>query len=40
MDSIIFDLIWRGVAIGIGGTVLMDVWAVVLWKAFSQGAPN
>jgi hypothetical protein len=35
-----FDLIWRGVVIGFGATVLMDVWAVILWKAFGQGAPN
>jgi hypothetical protein len=35
-----FDLIWRGVVIGIGATILMDVWAVILWKVFGQGAPN
>jgi hypothetical protein len=26
--------------IGIGATVLMDIWAVILWKFFGQGAPN
>lgn len=35
-----FDLIWRGAVIGVAATVLMDIWAVVLWKAFNQGAPN
>ena len=34
------DLIWRGVVIGFGATVLMDIWAVILWKVFGQGAPN
>lgn len=34
------DLFWRGALIGIAATVLMDIWAVILWKAFSQGAPN
>ena len=29
-----------GALIGIGGTVAMDVWAVILWKLFGQGAPN
>lgn len=29
-----------GALIGIGGTVAMDVWAVILWKAFGQSAPN
>jgi hypothetical protein len=35
-----FDLLWRGAVIGFGATVLMDLWAVLLWKAFNQGAPN
>jgi len=34
------DIIWRGVVIGMGATILMDIWAVILWKAFGQGAPN
>jgi hypothetical protein len=34
------DLIWRGVVIGTAATVLMDLWAVLLWQAFGQGAPN
>lgn len=35
-----FELIWRGAIIGIGATILLDLWAVLLWKAFGQGAPN
>jgi len=35
-----FDLIFRGVIIGTGATILMDIWAVILWKVFGQGAPN
>ena len=35
-----FELLWRGAVIGIGATVLMDLWSVLLWKAFGQGAPN
>lgn len=34
------ELLWRGILIGIGGTVFMDVWAVILWKAFGQAKPN
>jgi hypothetical protein len=34
------DIIISGILIGIGGTVAMDIWAVVLWKAFGQNAPN
>ncbi|MGB3875871.1 MAG: DUF2938 domain-containing protein [Shinella zoogloeoides] len=34
------ELLLKGVAIGVGATVLMDVWAVVLWKVFRQGRPN
>jgi len=34
------ELLLKGVAIGIGATVLMDVWAIVLWKVFRQGRPN
>ena len=34
------DLLLKGVVIGIGATVLMDVWAVVLWKALGQSRPN
>jgi hypothetical protein len=35
-----FDLLWRGAVIGFGATVLMDLWAVLLWQVFNQGAPN
>ncbi|MCF3642424.1 DUF2938 domain-containing protein [Rhizobium sp. TRM95111] len=34
------ELIWRGVVIGIGATVLIDLWAVLLWRAFGQARPN
>lgn len=33
--------VWaKGVVIGIGATVLMDLWAILLWKAFGQSRPN
>jgi hypothetical protein len=35
-----FDVIWRAIAIGIGATVLMDLWALFLHKAFGQPRPN
>ena len=35
-----FDIIWRSVAIGIGATVLMDLWALFLHLAFAQPRPN
>jgi hypothetical protein len=34
------DLIWRGAVIGVGATILLDLWVVFLWKAFNEGAPN
>ncbi|WP_337181365.1 DUF2938 domain-containing protein [Shinella sp.] len=34
------ELVVKGVAIGLGATVLMDVWAVLLWKASVQPRPN
>ena len=34
------ELLLKGVAIGIGATVLMDLWAVFLWKVFRQARPN
>ena len=34
------DLLAKGVAIGIGATILMDIWAVLLWKVFGQAQPN
>ena len=33
-------LLLKGVVIGIGATVLMEIWAVLLWKAFGQARPN
>ena len=35
-----FDVVWRAVVIGIGATVLMDIWAIFLYKAFGQSRPN
>lgn len=34
------DVLVKGVAMGIGGTLLMDIWAVVLWKVFRQARPD
>lgn len=34
------DTIFIGALMGIGGTVAMDIWAVILWKLFGEGAPN
>lgn len=33
-------LIWAGVLIGIGGTVAMDLWALLLNRVAGQGMPN
>ena len=35
-----FDVVWRSVAIGIGATALIDVWAIVLNRAFGLALPN
>ena len=35
-----FDIFWRAIAIGTGATVLMDLWAIFLHKAFGQPRPN
>ncbi|QPC87026.1 DUF2938 family protein [Mesorhizobium sp. NBSH29] len=35
-----FDDVWRSIAIGIGATILMDLWAVVLNLAFGLPRPN
>lgn len=34
------ELLLKGIAIGIGATVLMDLWAVFLWKVAGQARPN
>lgn len=34
------EILWRGVAMGIGGTIFMDIWAIALHKFFHQPAPN
>ncbi|WP_417206117.1 DUF2938 family protein [Antarctobacter sp.] len=33
-------VIWAGVLIGIGGTVAMDLWALLLNRLAGQGLPN
>lgn len=35
-----FELFWRGAVIGIGATVLMDIWAIVLYRVFGQPKAN
>lgn len=35
-----FEIFWRCVVVGFGATVLMDIWAVLLWKVFGQARPN
>lgn len=32
--------ITSGILIGIGATILMDIWSVILWKLFGKPAPN
>jgi hypothetical protein len=34
------EIIWRGVVMGVGGTILMDIWAYILHFVFKQPAPN
>ncbi|MDG4876508.1 DUF2938 domain-containing protein [Mesorhizobium sp. WSM4935] len=34
------DIVWRAVAIGIGATVFMDIWAIILNKTIGQPLPN
>ncbi len=36
----VWEIVWRGIAMGIGGTVFMDVWAIVLNRLFRQPAAN
>jgi hypothetical protein len=35
-----FDLLWRGAVIGIGATILMDIWAIVLSRVPGESPPN
>jgi hypothetical protein len=35
-----FELFWRGILIGLGATILMDLWAILLYLAFGQAKPN
>lgn len=34
------ELLWPGILIGTGATILMDLWAILLWRAFGQPKPN
>ena len=34
------ELLVKGAVIGFGATVLMDLWAVLLWKAFGHARPD
>jgi hypothetical protein len=33
-------LLVKGIVVGFGATVLMDLWAILLWKVFGQSRPN
>jgi hypothetical protein len=35
-----FELLWRGAVIGIGGTILMDIWAILLSRFPGESLPN
>ncbi|MFB2550024.1 DUF2938 domain-containing protein [Ensifer soli] len=35
-----FDILWRSIAIGIGATVLMDLWAILYGRLSGEGLPN
>lgn len=35
-----FELLWRGILIGIGATILMDLWAILLHRFFGQPKAN
>lgn len=34
------DIIWRGILIGIGATIIMDLWALILAAMPGQARPN
>ncbi len=34
------ELFWRGILIGIGATILMDLWAILLHRVFGQPKAN
>ena len=34
------DILWRAALVGIGATVLMDLWALLLNRVFGLGLPN
>jgi hypothetical protein len=38
--SIMFDLVLRAIAIGIGATALMDLWAIILNRILGLSLPN
>lgn len=35
-----FDIVWKTLAVGIGATALMDLWAIVLNRLLGIGLPN
>lgn len=35
-----FEALWKSAVIGIGATVLMDLWAIALARLFGQSRPN
>ena len=35
-----FEILWRMLVIGIGGTAVLDVWALILKSAFGIALPN
>ena len=39
-DNCMLDLFWYGVLIGIGATLVMDIWAIVLSRFPGENLPN
>lgn len=35
-----WDMIWRAAGVGLGGTVAMDIWALIRARFFGGAAPN
>lgn len=35
-----WDMIWRAAGVGLGGTVAMDIWALIRARFFGGSAPN
>ncbi|MGL4637176.1 MAG: DUF2938 domain-containing protein [Beijerinckiaceae bacterium] len=36
----IMELVWRSIVVGIGATVILDLWALLLNRLFGFGLPN